>query len=181
MKVFLGRAPIVMVADPDQARKVLLKNADRKNPFSGAALARNPDQVEFDKASLINSGWVLGLAGTKRQAAAAIYWRVSSMLPTSSDDVTRHVPDICRAEKAKGLRGAWQPTFNPSAIAEYTGTMNKAISKLLARLQKAEIERSEVNIWRLFGDLTFDVVGTCAFGWVPRQLLSPGCLSLRFV
>mmetsp|Transcript_30640 Transcript_30640/g.86665 ORF Transcript_30640/g.86665 Transcript_30640/m.86665 type:complete len:403 (-) Transcript_30640:455-1663(-) len=124
IKIFLGRVPLVFVSDPDHARKILLKNADRINPFRGASLTRTHEQEEFDKSSLLNS----------------------------------------RSTQAKSLRGAWQPTFNPSTLAEYSGVMNDRATKLLGRLSEAEVEEKEVNIWRMFGDMTFDVVGSTAFG-----------------
>jgi len=40
--------------------------------------------------------------------------------------------------------------------------MNNGAEKLLVRLANAE--GKEVNIWRIFGDMTFDVVGSAAFG-----------------
>jgi hypothetical protein len=44
--------------------------------------------------------------------------------------------------------------------------MRDGADRLARRLEKAAEEGVEVNMWRLLGDLTMDVVGTTAFGWV---------------
>jgi hypothetical protein len=44
--------------------------------------------------------------------------------------------------------------------------MREGAKRLMSRLESAEKEGKEVNIWRLLGDMTMDVVGTTAFGWV---------------
>lgn len=44
--------------------------------------------------------------------------------------------------------------------------MNGAADRLIKRLGKAAAKKQEVNIWRMLGDLTMDVVGTASFGWV---------------
>ena len=89
------------------------------------------------------------------------HWRTCALL------IATCLLSFARAAKAKALRGAWQPTFNPSTLAEYSATMNERAAKLLTRLSTAEGEGKEVNIWRLFGDMTFDVVGSTAFGYAP--------------
>ncbi len=53
--------------------------------------------------------------------------------------------------------------------------MNSGADRLIKRLGKAAAKGQEVNIWRMLGDLTMDVVGTASFGCG----LPPESLSLR--
>eukprot|EP00193_Tetraselmis_chui_P017596 CAMPEP_0177795416 /NCGR_PEP_ID=MMETSP0491_2-20121128/26220_1 /TAXON_ID=63592 /ORGANISM="Tetraselmis chuii, Strain PLY429" /LENGTH=524 /DNA_ID=CAMNT_0019318243 /DNA_START=73 /DNA_END=1647 /DNA_ORIENTATION=+ len=68
------------------------------------------------------------------------------------------------AADAKLLRSAWQPIFHSNNLASYASHMRDGADRLARRLEKAAEEGVEVNMWRLLGDLTMDVVGTTAFG-----------------
>ena len=50
--------------------------------------------------------------------------------------------------------------------------MNGGADRLIKRLGKAAAKKQEVNIWRMLGDLTMDVVGTASFGWVHKHQVS---------
>mmetsp|Transcript_13353 Transcript_13353/g.37834 ORF Transcript_13353/g.37834 Transcript_13353/m.37834 type:complete len:357 (-) Transcript_13353:1259-2329(-) len=123
-KVFVwwqASKPIVIVADPDGARKILLKQHDKEgqtNPLQNNTFGR-----------------------ISRQLLPIVGW-----------------------PEAKSLRAAWQPVFHSSSLADYAGPMREGARRLLARLDQAEKLDKEVNIWRLLGDMTMDVVGTTAFG-----------------
>jgi cytochrome P450 len=69
-------------------------------------------------------------------------------------------------EEARQMRAAWQPVFHSASLAQYAAPMRDGAERLMARLAQAEKEQKEVNIWRLLGDMTMDVVGTTAFGCV---------------
>lgn len=82
-------------------------------------------------------------------------------------------------ETAKMLRAAWQPVFHTESLSSYAPTMQLGAKALLARLERAAKEVKEVNIWRLMGDMTMDVVGTTAFGWAHplRPALGRPCFA----
>ena len=65
---------------------------------------------------------------------------------------------------AKTIRSAWQPVFHSGHLSSYAAPMQEGAQRLLKRLRRAEEEGAEVNVWRLLGDMTMDVVGTTAFG-----------------
>eukprot|EP00873_Tetraselmis_striata_P046538 jgi/Tetstr1/466802/TSEL_011272.t1 len=117
-----GRLPVVVVSQPEDARKVVLKLNDKS--FNMPSLSTSKDAKEIQKHSLAFMG----------------------------------------KDRAKSVRAAWQPVFHSASLAEYSGPMREGAERLMARLAEAEKEQTEVNIWRLLGDMTMDVVGTTAFG-----------------
>mmetsp|Transcript_11953 Transcript_11953/g.30216 ORF Transcript_11953/g.30216 Transcript_11953/m.30216 type:complete len:521 (+) Transcript_11953:2-1564(+) len=117
-----GRLPVVVVSQPEDARKVVLKLNDKS--FNMPSLSTSKDAKEIQKHSLAFMG----------------------------------------KDRAKSVRAAWQPVFHSASLAEYAAPMRKGAERLMARLAEAEKEQTEVNIWRLLGDMTMDVVGTTAFG-----------------
>ncbi|BDA42318.1 Cytochrome P450 3A24 [Coccomyxa sp. Obi] len=64
----------------------------------------------------------------------------------------------------RSLRNAWQPAFFSESLNGYANLMNGGADRLIKRLGKAAAKKQEVNIWRMLGDLTMDVVGTASFG-----------------
>ncbi|EIE20794.1 cytochrome P450 [Coccomyxa subellipsoidea C-169] len=64
----------------------------------------------------------------------------------------------------RSLRNAWQPAFFSESLNGYANLMNSGADRLIKRLGKAAAKGQEVNIWRMLGDLTMDVVGTASFG-----------------
>ena len=67
-------------------------------------------------------------------------------------------------EKWKASRNAWQPFFSVSSISKHAQLMAASADKLVAQLRVAGQEGREVDVWRMAGLMTLDVVGTCAFG-----------------
>lgn len=64
----------------------------------------------------------------------------------------------------RSIRNAWQPAFFSESLNGYANLMNSGADRLIKRLGKAAAKGQEVNIWRMLGDLTMDVVGTASFG-----------------
>jgi cytochrome P450 len=93
-----------------------------------------------------------------------------------------------RGEKWRRMRLQWTPTFATPSLAGFAPLMDECAKRLADRLEKVAGEPileedgrgvdtsggrgggsspaapSEVDVWRLIGALTLDVVGTCAFG-----------------
>jgi len=79
-------------------------------------------------------------------------------------EMQKHSLVFAGMSQARQLRAAWQPVFHSTSLAEYAAPMREGAKRLMSRLESAEKEGKEVNIWRLLGDMTMDVVGTTAFG-----------------
>jgi thromboxane-A synthase/cytochrome P450 family 3 subfamily A len=86
-----------------------------------------------------------------------------------------------RGERWRRMRLQWLPTFAPPSLAAYAPLIDDCSKRLADRLAKLAGEEEEekegggnvpqeVEVWRLIGALTLDVVGTCAFGTRFRAL-----------
>lgn len=64
----------------------------------------------------------------------------------------------------QSLKHAWQAMFHSSSLRGYTGLMNASMEQLVDVLAAKAETGEEVEIWRLFGCLTLEVVGSTAFG-----------------
>lgn len=56
--------------------------------------------------------------------------------------------------------------FHSSNLSGFVPTMKEGAARLMARLHRAQREGKEVDMKRLLGDMTMDVVGSTAFGCV---------------
>lgn len=60
------------------------------------------------------------------------------------------------------------PSYTVACSLEISAKeMNVGADRLAAILSKHAQEGRELNIWRQFGHMTMDVVGSAAFGWDP--------------
>ncbi|CAL8467564.1 g7102 [Coccomyxa elongata] len=64
----------------------------------------------------------------------------------------------------RSMKHAWLPVFNSASLEISSKEMNIGAERLALTLAKFAKEGKEVNIWRQFGYMTMDVVGTAAFG-----------------
>ncbi|EIE24557.1 cytochrome P450 [Coccomyxa subellipsoidea C-169] len=64
----------------------------------------------------------------------------------------------------RSMKHAWLPVFNSASLEISSKEMNIGAERLAATLAKFAKQGKEVNIWRQFGYMTMDVVGTTAFG-----------------
>lgn len=72
---------------------------------------------------------------------------------------------ICRGDRYwQSLKQAWQAMFQGSSLRNYTSIMNASAERLVNVLAAKTKSGEEVEIWRLFGCLTMEVVGSTAFG-----------------
>jgi hypothetical protein len=78
-----------------------------------------------------------------------------------------------RGERWRRMRLAWLPTFAPPSLALYAPLMDGCAKKLTARLDSYGESGEEVDVWRLVGSMTLDVVLTCAFGTQSNSLNTP--------
>ncbi|KAK9909472.1 hypothetical protein WJX75_002811 [Coccomyxa subellipsoidea] len=67
-------------------------------------------------------------------------------------------------EYHRSMKHAWLPVFNSASLEISSKEMNIGAERLAAVLTKFAKQGKEVNIWRQFGYMTMDVVGTTAFG-----------------
>ncbi|BDA42788.1 Cytochrome P450 3A24 [Coccomyxa sp. Obi] len=67
-------------------------------------------------------------------------------------------------EYHRSMKHAWLPVFNSASLEISSKEMNIGAERLAITLAKFAKEGKEVNIWRQFGYMTMDVVGTAAFG-----------------
>lgn len=87
---------------------------------------------------------------------------------------------LCSRAYHRSLRNAWQPAFFSESLNGYANLMNAGADRLLRRLGKAAAKEQEVNIWRMLGDLTMDVVGTASFGCAMGFFINASsCYSLQ--
>mmetsp|Transcript_28518 Transcript_28518/g.73237 ORF Transcript_28518/g.73237 Transcript_28518/m.73237 type:complete len:527 (+) Transcript_28518:1112-2692(+) len=118
---WIGTVPGISIADPEAARKFLLKANDKKMTLK---------QVEEDQTRRVN----------------------------------QHMLIFLGAEEARKIRSMWQPMFHSSNLSGFVPTMKEGAARLMARLHRAQREGKEVDMKRLLGDMTMDVVGSTAFG-----------------
>ena len=64
----------------------------------------------------------------------------------------------------RALKGAWQPMFFSSSLDGFRPMMVEGADMLCARLEAAAAAGAEVDVWRLLGAMTMDVVQRAAFG-----------------
>ncbi|CAL8467004.1 g6540 [Coccomyxa elongata] len=67
-------------------------------------------------------------------------------------------------DKHKSVRSAWQPMFFTGSLESYSALMNEATDILLMKLAAAAKETRVIDLYKLIGDMTLQVVGTTAFG-----------------
>lgn len=86
--------------------------------------------------------------------------------PEASCRATLSIPRTrCRGDKYwQSLKHAWQAMFHSSSLRGYMGLMNASAEQLADVLAAKAETGEEVEIWRLFGCLTLEVVGSTAFG-----------------
>ncbi|CAL5219444.1 g1276 [Coccomyxa viridis] len=64
----------------------------------------------------------------------------------------------------RSAKASWLPVFNSASLEISSKEMNVGADRLAAILSRAANEGRELNIWRQFGHMTMDVVGSAAFG-----------------
>mmetsp|Transcript_1357 Transcript_1357/g.4048 ORF Transcript_1357/g.4048 Transcript_1357/m.4048 type:complete len:577 (-) Transcript_1357:297-2027(-) len=64
----------------------------------------------------------------------------------------------------QSMRQAWQAMFHPDSLRGYIGFINQSADHLVEALAPAAQSGSEVEVWRVMGQLTVEVVGSAAFG-----------------
>lgn len=64
----------------------------------------------------------------------------------------------------RSMKSAWLPVFNSASLEISAKEMNVGADRMAVILAKKAKEHQELNIWRQFGHLTMDVVGSAAFG-----------------
>lgn len=64
----------------------------------------------------------------------------------------------------QSLRQAWQAMFHPDSLKGYVGFINTSADHLVDALAPSAKSGQPIEIWRLMGRLTLDVVGSAAFG-----------------
>lgn len=69
-----------------------------------------------------------------------------------------------RGEHWRSVRAAWQPAFYSGSLQKYTALMNDKANRLCACLEEHAKRGDAAEVWRLFGAMTMEIVGTTAFG-----------------
>ncbi len=64
------------------------------------------------------------------------------------------------------LRAGAQPMFHSENLSAYAGTINKAVDELITNLSAVAKSCKEVNIFTQLGQMTMQVTGAAAFGYV---------------
>ena len=72
----------------------------------------------------------------------------------------------CRGQLWGSLRAGAQPMFHSANLSTYAGTINKAVDALITKLHAVARTGREVNIFQPLGQMTLQVTGVAAFGWV---------------
>jgi hypothetical protein len=85
------------------------------------------------------------------------------MLIVASNAVTRTLA-LCSKDFHRSAKNSWLPVFNSASLDISSKEMNVGADRLASILAKAAGESRELNIWRQFGHMTMDVVGSAAFG-----------------
>lgn len=79
----------------------------------------------------------------------------------------------CSRAFHRSIRNAWQPSMFTESLEGYSEVMNRACDRLIRRLGRAAAKRQELDMFRVLGNLTMDVVGTTSFGCTrPPPLLN---------
>ena len=80
------------------------------------------------------------------------------------------VPSHSGGKYWQSLKQAWQAMFQSSSLRGYIGLMNASSERLVDVLAGKAKAGEPVEIWRLFGCLTMEIVCSTAFGcasWLP--------------
>lgn len=85
-------------------------------------------------------------------------------------------PVTCSKEFHRSAKASWLPVFNSASLEISSKEMNVGADRLATILSRAAHEGRELNIWRQFGHMTMDVVGSAAFGCASSSLdsFAPG-------
>ncbi|CAK0783443.1 hypothetical protein CVIRNUC_006642 [Coccomyxa viridis] len=67
-------------------------------------------------------------------------------------------------ERHRDLKNAWLPMFNSASLGMSTELINRSAEHLCTNLAGYARQGKETNVWRDFGRMTMDVVGSVAFG-----------------
>ena len=78
----------------------------------------------------------------------------------------------CSKDFHRSAKNSWLPVFNSASLEISSKEMNVGADRLAAILSRAAQEGRELNIWRQFGHMTMDVVGSAAFGSARSAFLS---------
>ena len=82
--------------------------------------------------------------------------------------------NACSKDFHRSAKNSWLPVFNSASLEISSKEMNVGADRLAAILSRAAQEGRELNIWRQFGHMTMDVVGSAAFGSARSYSLSTG-------
>lgn len=97
-----------------------------------------------------------------------------SCMPTLTSNALTRTLTLCSKDFHRSAKNSWLPVFNSASLEISSKEMNVGADRLASILAKAAQECRELNIWRQFGHMTMDVVGSAAFGWAaPPAHLSP--------
>ena len=80
--------------------------------------------------------------------------------------------NACSKDFHRSAKNSWLPVFNSASLEISSKEMNVGADRLAAILGRAAQEGRELNIWRQFGHMTMDVVGSAAFGLARSAFLS---------
>lgn len=73
----------------------------------------------------------------------------------------------------QALRQVWQTMFHPDSLKGYIGFINHSVDQFVDVLAPMAKSGEDVEIWRLLGRLTLDIVGSAAFG-LELDVFEPG-------
>jgi cytochrome P450 len=122
---------------------------------------------------------VIADAELARRVAGRLVARppLSAVGPTKQD---RAFPGLfmARGGDFHALKRAWQPAFAPASLERYAPLMERAAGELVARLRAEAAESAAagaaagahpeqpcpINMYQALGDMSMEIVGTCAFG-----------------
>ena len=80
--------------------------------------------------------------------------------------------NACSKDFHRSAKNSWLPVFNSASLEISSKEMNVGADRLAVILSRAAQEGRELNIWRQFGHMTMDVVGSAAFGSAHSAFLS---------
>lgn len=104
------------------------------------------------------------------------YARPRFLLPFAGEEAEYDAASLSLADGGKysqALKQAWQSMFTSQSLKGYTQLMNDAAERLVDAVVAKSHAGEEVEIWRLFGNLTMEVVGSTAFG-IELRAIKPG-------
>ncbi len=70
------------------------------------------------------------------------------------------------------MRQAWQGVFRPASLQGYSKLMNSSAARMCSTLAGAAKAGSVVEIYRLFGALTMEIIGATGYKDVRSPLLN---------